>query len=124
MRPTELHRGGILDAVKRFEPSPQPSAFRRLLLAGQFLDRHPGSQRIVMVVTDGEPTAHLISSGEGWFQWPPSSETIAETVAQGRATVEKEQRREGAMQANLEHLAQKLGFVETARLTFLVRGDG
>lgn len=53
-----------------------------LMLAGRFLDRHPGAQRIVMVVTDGEPTAHLISSGEGWFQWPPSSETIAETVAQ------------------------------------------
>ena len=53
-----------------------------LMLAGRFLDRHPGAQRIVMVVTDGEPTAHLLSSGEGWFQWPPSSETIAETVAQ------------------------------------------
>jgi uncharacterized protein with von Willebrand factor type A (vWA) domain len=53
-----------------------------LLLAGQFLDRHPGSQRIVMVVTDGEPTAHLLPSGEGWFTWPPSPETISETVAQ------------------------------------------
>ena len=31
---------------------------------------------------------------------------LAETVAQGRATVEKEQRREGAMQANLEQLAR------------------
>ncbi len=53
-----------------------------LLLAGQFLDRHPGSQRIVMVVTDGEPTAHLLPDGEGWFTWPPSDETISETVAQ------------------------------------------
>ena len=53
-----------------------------LLLAGQFLDRHPGAQRIVMVVTDGEPTAHLLPSGEGWFTWPPSAETINETVAQ------------------------------------------
>lgn len=53
-----------------------------LLLAGQFLDRHPGSQRIVMVVTDGEPTAHLTPGGEGWFTWPPSPETISETVAQ------------------------------------------
>ncbi len=53
-----------------------------LLLAGQFLDRHPGSQRIVMVVTDGEPTAHLLPDGEGWFSWPPSHETITETVAQ------------------------------------------
>jgi uncharacterized protein with von Willebrand factor type A (vWA) domain len=53
-----------------------------LLLAGQFLDRHPGSQRIVMVVTDGEPTAHLLPGGEGWFTWPPTAETISETVAQ------------------------------------------
>ena len=53
-----------------------------LLLAGQFLDRHPGSQRIVMVVTDGEPTAFLSPEGEGWFSWPPSAETIHATVAQ------------------------------------------
>jgi uncharacterized protein with von Willebrand factor type A (vWA) domain len=53
-----------------------------LMLAGQFLDRHPGSQRIVMVVTDGEPTAHLLPGGEGWFSWPPTEETVAETVAQ------------------------------------------
>jgi uncharacterized protein with von Willebrand factor type A (vWA) domain len=53
-----------------------------LLLAGQFLDRHPGAQRIVMVVTDGEPTAHLLPNGEGWFTWPPAAETIEETVAQ------------------------------------------
>lgn len=53
-----------------------------LLLAGQFLDRHPGSQRIVMVVTDGEPTAHLTAEGQGWFSWPPSADTIDATVAQ------------------------------------------
>ena len=53
-----------------------------LMLAGQFLDRHPGAQRIVMVVTDGEPTAHLLPDGQGWFTWPPSPETIHETVAQ------------------------------------------
>jgi len=53
-----------------------------LMLAGRFLDRHPGSQRIVMVVTDGEPTAHLSEDGGWWFDWPPSHETITETVAQ------------------------------------------
>lgn len=53
-----------------------------LLLAGQFLDRHPGAQRIAMVVTDGEPTAHLTPGGEGWFTWPPSADTINATVAQ------------------------------------------
>jgi uncharacterized protein with von Willebrand factor type A (vWA) domain len=53
-----------------------------LMLAGRFLDKHPGSQRIVMVVTDGEPTAHLSGDGGWWFDWPPSRETITETVAQ------------------------------------------
>jgi uncharacterized protein with von Willebrand factor type A (vWA) domain len=53
-----------------------------LMLAGRFLDRHPGTQRIVMVVTDGEPTAHLSSDGGALFDWPPSNETITETVAQ------------------------------------------
>jgi uncharacterized protein with von Willebrand factor type A (vWA) domain len=53
-----------------------------LMLAGRFLDKHPGSQRIVMVVTDGEPTAHLSGDGGWWFDWPPSRETISETVAQ------------------------------------------
>ena len=53
-----------------------------LMLAGQFLDRPPGSQQIVMVVTDGEPTAHLMPGGQEWFSWPPTSETLSETVAQ------------------------------------------
>jgi uncharacterized protein with von Willebrand factor type A (vWA) domain len=51
-----------------------------LMLAGRFLDKHPGSQRIVMVVTDGEPTAHLVSQGNWWFNWPPDPETIELTV--------------------------------------------
>jgi uncharacterized protein with von Willebrand factor type A (vWA) domain len=53
-----------------------------LMLAGQFLDRHRDSEQIVMVVTDGEPTAHLLAGGDWWFDWPPSSETITQTVAQ------------------------------------------
>jgi uncharacterized protein with von Willebrand factor type A (vWA) domain len=51
-----------------------------LMLAGRFLDKHPGAQRIVMVVTDGEPTAHLIGDGQWWFNWPPEDETIKLTV--------------------------------------------
>jgi uncharacterized protein with von Willebrand factor type A (vWA) domain len=51
-----------------------------LLLAGRFLDKHRGSQRIVMVVTDGEPTAHLIGDNDWWFNWPPENETIQLTV--------------------------------------------
>jgi uncharacterized protein with von Willebrand factor type A (vWA) domain len=53
-----------------------------LLLAGRFLDRHPGTERIVMLVTDGEPTAHLTRSGGVWFDWPPSPQTLALTLAE------------------------------------------
>ncbi|MGH8676437.1 MAG: ACT domain-containing protein, partial [Burkholderiales bacterium] len=41
----------------------------------------------------------------------------------GRATVEKEQRRAGAMQANLEQLAQKLGFARHDELFAAVARD-
>ena len=54
-----------------------------------------------------------------WF----NTQQLAETVAQGRATVEKEQRREGAMQANLEQLAQKLGFAKPDELFAAVARD-
>jgi uncharacterized protein with von Willebrand factor type A (vWA) domain len=53
-----------------------------LLLSGKFLDRHPGTERIVLVVTDGEPTAHLTRDGGVWFDWPPSRETLTLTYAQ------------------------------------------
>ncbi len=53
-----------------------------LMLAGRFLDRHPSSERIVLVVTDGEPTAHLMRDGSSWFDWPPAPETIELTLAE------------------------------------------
>ncbi|HEY7857885.1 MAG TPA: VWA domain-containing protein [Candidatus Nanopelagicales bacterium] len=53
-----------------------------LMLAGRFLDRHRDAEPVVLVVTDGEPTAHLDADGEWWFSWPPSPETIAVTVAE------------------------------------------
>ena len=54
-----------------------------------------------------------------WF----NSQAHEEMVAQGRATVEKEQRREGALQANLEQLAHKLGFGKTDELFVAVARD-
>src|SRR5215831_8760039 len=46
-----------------------------LILAGRFLDRRPEQNPVVMIVTDGEPTAHLRRDGQSWFDWPPSPET-------------------------------------------------
>ncbi len=53
-----------------------------LILAGRFLDQHPNAEPVVLVVTDGEPTAHLLPGGHPWFSWPPEPETIALTVAE------------------------------------------
>ncbi|RJK97941.1 vWA domain-containing protein [Vallicoccus soli] len=53
-----------------------------LMLAGRFLDEHRGAEPVVMVVTDGEPTAHLLPDGRPWFAWPPEPETITATVAE------------------------------------------
>ncbi|MFF5296624.1 VWA domain-containing protein [Paractinoplanes globisporus] len=50
-----------------------------LNLAGRHLRRHPGSEPVVMIVTDGEPTAHL-EDGESLFWWPPLPETIRATI--------------------------------------------
>ncbi|HSN06352.1 MAG TPA: VWA domain-containing protein [Candidatus Angelobacter sp.] len=53
-----------------------------LMLAGRFLDRHPDAEPVVLIVTDGEPTAHLDRDGEWWFSWPPGADTIALTLAE------------------------------------------
>ena len=55
-----------------------------LALAGRHLRRHSASDPVVLVVTDGEPTAHLGSDGEALFMWPPHPETVAATVRAGR----------------------------------------
>jgi uncharacterized protein with von Willebrand factor type A (vWA) domain len=49
-----------------------------LLLARKQLSRQTGTKQIIMV-TDGEPTAH-IEGGEAYFQYPPSPITIEETL--------------------------------------------
>ncbi|MGH3799004.1 MAG: hypothetical protein ACRDTD_02530 [Pseudonocardiaceae bacterium] len=51
-----------------------------LLLAGQHLRRHPDAARVLLVVTDGEPTAHLETDGQAVFSYPPLPQTLALTV--------------------------------------------
>ncbi|MDQ0672653.1 uncharacterized protein with von Willebrand factor type A (vWA) domain [Pseudarthrobacter siccitolerans] len=53
-----------------------------LLLAGRFFRRHPSMQPVLLLVTDGEPTVHLLPDGEAWFCWPSDPETIRVTVAE------------------------------------------
>ena len=53
-----------------------------LLLAGRHVRRHPDAEPVVLVVTDGEPTAHLLGDGEAFFRWPTTTETLRATIAQ------------------------------------------
>jgi uncharacterized protein with von Willebrand factor type A (vWA) domain len=53
-----------------------------LMLARRFLARHHDAEPVVLVVTDGEPTAHLEDDGSPYFCWPPMPQTIAKTVAE------------------------------------------
>ena len=53
-----------------------------LMLASRHLRRHPDAEPVVLVVTDGEPTAHLEVDGRPTFRWPATQATLRATVAQ------------------------------------------
>jgi len=52
------------------------------LALGRHLMRNERGERQIVVVTDGEPTAHLMDNGEPFFSWPPVRETLERTMAE------------------------------------------
>jgi uncharacterized protein with von Willebrand factor type A (vWA) domain len=56
-----------------------------LMIARHTLSKHPNSEPVVLVVTDGEPTAHLEPDGHAYFAWP----TLPETAQLTNDEVEK-----------------------------------
>ena len=50
-----------------------------LLLARQLLSRQTGRKQIIMI-TDGEPTAHIMENGDPFFDYPPDPLTIEMTL--------------------------------------------
>jgi uncharacterized protein with von Willebrand factor type A (vWA) domain len=86
-----LYLIGFSDYARRLEPQDLTAAgWERVYgtnmqhafnLAGRLLARHPRASRQVVMVTDGEPTAHL-EGDEVFFSWPPVSETISRTLAE------------------------------------------
>jgi uncharacterized protein with von Willebrand factor type A (vWA) domain len=58
------------------------NAHHALLLAGRHLRRHPDAQPVVLMVTDGEPTAHLEPDGNAEFNYPPLPSTIRKTLSE------------------------------------------
>ncbi len=53
-----------------------------LVIAARHLRRHPDAEPVVLVVTDGEPTAHIAPNGMPVFSWPTTNETLRATVGQ------------------------------------------
>ena len=51
------------------------------VLARQLLARETGTKQIIMI-TDGEPTAHIQSDGEVFFAYPPVQETVDATLTE------------------------------------------
>ena len=72
MRPQDL----LVSGWERVYGTNMQHAF---MLARRLLDAHPGAERQLIMVTDGEPTAHL--EGErATFAWPPEPRTLYLTM--------------------------------------------
>ena len=51
------------------------------MLARKMLSRQSGTKQIIMI-TDGEPTAHISRSGDVFFNYPPVRETVEATLSE------------------------------------------
>ena len=88
-RQDSLHLIGFSDYARRLRPADLGAAgFERVygtnmqhafLLARRVLADDPRPVRQVIMVTDGEPTAHL-EDGQSVFNWPPVPETLEKTL--------------------------------------------
>jgi len=86
-----LYLIGFSDFARRLQPEELATpGFERtygtnmqhaFLMAGRLLAQHPRAARQVIMVTDGEPTAHL-EGEQAFFAWPPEPETIRLTLAE------------------------------------------
>ncbi|HXF35790.1 MAG TPA: hypothetical protein VNO17_01245, partial [Actinomycetota bacterium] len=86
-----LYLIGFSDYARRMEPRDLTAAgWERVYgtnmqhafhLAGRLLAEHPRAARQVIMVTDGEPTAHL-EGEEVFFSWPPVPQTIRLTLSE------------------------------------------
>ena len=87
-----------------------------LMLARRLLSREKGGSRQIMVITDGEPTAHL-EGQQAYFSYPPSHRTEVETFKEVRRCTQ-----EGIVINTfmLENNYQLVNFVD--RMTRINRG--
>ena len=82
---------GFSEVAREIKPEELPAAMwdyvygtnlqHALLLARTMLAHQHGTKQII-VVTDGEPTAHIEPTGEVLFNYPPVPETLRRTMAE------------------------------------------
>ncbi len=82
---------GFSEVAREIKPEDLPTAMwdyvygtnlqHGLLLARKLLAHQHGTKQII-VVTDGEPTAHIDPDGEVFFNYPPVPETLRRTMAE------------------------------------------
>lgn len=85
-------------------------------LSRRMLDRQSGTKQIIMI-TDGEPTAHVTASGDVFFNYPPVRETVEATLREVMRCTRADIRINTFM---LDADAGLRGFIE--RLTKINRG--
>ena len=82
---------GFSEVAREIKPEDLPTAMwdyvygtnlqHALLMARKLLAHQHGTKQII-VVTDGEPTAHIEPDGEVYFNYPPVPETLRRTMAE------------------------------------------
>jgi uncharacterized protein with von Willebrand factor type A (vWA) domain len=123
----QLFLVGFSDYARRVQPDELPglgweevygtNMQHALMIARRLLAQHKQASRQVLLVTDGEPTAHLEPDGDVFFAWPPVPKTFEETLKEvARCT------REGIMINTfmLDRSPYLMRFVE--KITTLNRG--
>ena len=75
------------------------------MLSRKLLSKHKGSTRQIIMVTDGEPTAHL-EHGLPYFSYPPSQMTISETLKEARRCAQEGVTINTFMLENSDHLLE------------------
>ena len=98
------------------EFDPYTNIQQGLSLARRLLAKSPGSTGQIIMISDGEPTAH-VESGQLYLQYPPSPRTIQETLKEVRRCTRQDVRINTFM---LERNASVVEFVD--QMTRINRG--
>jgi uncharacterized protein with von Willebrand factor type A (vWA) domain len=90
------------------------------MLARQLLSRQAGNRQIIMI-TDGEPTAHLTPAGDVYFNYPPVRETVESTLREVMRCTREQIRINTFMldpDGGLRHFIERLTSINRGRAFF------